>query len=232
MSERTDEELIKIVTVDRNDYQHLAVIAAEEEIKNRSITTTTTEQVENIINTQEKTAATPWPRFFARNFDVWLEICGVCVVLGIASGLYPSSFVAWMFNTPGADKLFDLLCLPVALILDAAIYHFFGNTPGKAILGLKVETFDASPLSFGQYLVRNFKIWVKGLALGFPLINLFTMIYQAKRIWKGQQASYDESANYRVQAQPIGWVRKLSFAVIFFCLLAGMAALTKISGNL
>ena len=52
MSKRTDEELIKIVTVDRNGYQPLAVIAAEEEIKNRNIDTTKIEQVENEFKTE------------------------------------------------------------------------------------------------------------------------------------------------------------------------------------
>lgn len=45
MSKRTDEELIKIVTVGRNDYQPLALEAAEEEIKNRNIDATRIEKV-------------------------------------------------------------------------------------------------------------------------------------------------------------------------------------------
>ena len=45
MSKRTDEELIKIITIDRKDYQPLAVEAAEEEIKNRNIDTTKIEKV-------------------------------------------------------------------------------------------------------------------------------------------------------------------------------------------
>jgi hypothetical protein len=45
MSKRTDEDLIKIVTVDRDGYQPLAVEAAEEEIKKRNIDLTTIEQV-------------------------------------------------------------------------------------------------------------------------------------------------------------------------------------------
>jgi uncharacterized RDD family membrane protein YckC len=50
MSKQTDEELIKIVSVDRNNYQSLAVIAAEEEIKKRRIDTTRFEQVENELS--------------------------------------------------------------------------------------------------------------------------------------------------------------------------------------
>lgn len=45
MSKRTDEELIKIITVDREGYQTLAVETAEEEIKKRNIDTTKIEQV-------------------------------------------------------------------------------------------------------------------------------------------------------------------------------------------
>jgi len=52
MSKRTDEELIKIVTVGRNDYQPLAVEAAEQEIKNRGIDTTTIEQVKIDLTTE------------------------------------------------------------------------------------------------------------------------------------------------------------------------------------
>jgi len=37
MSERTDEELIKIVTIEREDYQPLAIETAENEIKNRKL---------------------------------------------------------------------------------------------------------------------------------------------------------------------------------------------------
>ncbi len=39
MSERTDEELIKIVTTEREDYQPLAIEIAEKEIKKRNIDT-------------------------------------------------------------------------------------------------------------------------------------------------------------------------------------------------
>ncbi len=45
MSKQTDEDLIKIVTVDRNSYQPLAIDAAEEEIKKRNIDTTKIERV-------------------------------------------------------------------------------------------------------------------------------------------------------------------------------------------
>lgn len=134
--------------------------------------------------------ATSWPRFFARIFDVWWEILFVSFVLGTVLGRYSAGFVEWI-NGPGASQLFGILCLPIGLILDAAVYRIIGNTPGKVLLGLKAGTLDGKALSFGKYLGRNFSMWARGLALGFPLINLFTMAHQSGRLGKGQQASYD-----------------------------------------
>ncbi|MFT3902477.1 MAG: RDD family protein [Niabella sp.] len=53
MSEQTDEELIKIVTVDRDRYQPSATETAKEEIKNRKIDARIFEQIKETVETQE-----------------------------------------------------------------------------------------------------------------------------------------------------------------------------------
>jgi uncharacterized RDD family membrane protein YckC/dihydrofolate reductase len=169
--------------------------------------------------------ATRWPRYFARIFDVWWEVLLVSFVLGAVLGWYSASFVEWI-NGPGArSQLLGILCLPIALILDALLYRVIGNTPGKALLGLKVVTLDGKPLSLAQYLGRNFSMWVSGLALGFPFIILFTMANQSRRLGKGQQTSYDEPAGFRVRSKPFGWVRKTAFGSAFAGLFVVMAML-------
>jgi len=115
-----------------------------------------------------------WPRFFARIFDVWWELLLVATILELVLDRYSAGFIEW-FNGPGSGQIFAILCLPIALFLDAILYKVFGNTPGKALSGLKVGTIDGKSLSFPQYLKRNLELWASGLALGVPLINLFTM---------------------------------------------------------
>lgn len=166
-----------------------------------------------------------WPRFFARSFDVWLEMLFVSLSMGFALSLYFIGFVEWI-KGPGASQLFGILCLPIALTLDAFLYRFIGNTPGKALLGLKLTTPEGNPLSFAQYLSRNISMWASGLALGVPLINLFTMASQYRRLGKGLQASYDELEGFRVRAKPSGWLRKTSFGFAFFGLIVIIGALT------
>lgn len=52
MSKHSDHELIKIVTIDKNKYQPLAIEAAEEEIRKRNIDTTKFEQVKVDLTAQ------------------------------------------------------------------------------------------------------------------------------------------------------------------------------------
>ncbi|RWU03920.1 RDD family protein [Pedobacter chitinilyticus] len=54
MSKRTDQELIKIITLDREDYQPLAIEAAEAEIKNRGIDQSLIEESHSKINASAK----------------------------------------------------------------------------------------------------------------------------------------------------------------------------------
>jgi len=59
MSERTDEELIKIVTVEREDYQPIAVEIAEKEIEKRNIDTSEFQEIKDksLNEKQEKDKA-------------------------------------------------------------------------------------------------------------------------------------------------------------------------------
>lgn len=162
--------------------------------------------------------ATRWPRFFARLFDMWWE--SLIVAFSFAWVLYRTSpsFVEWI-SRPGSDTLFGILCLPLVLVLDAIIYTSSGNTPGKALLGLKVGSLRGGKLSFAAYISRNLRLWINGLACGIPFINLFTMGRQSGRISRGLCASYDEVSGDRVRAQPISWLRKTVFVLLFFGLL-------------
>jgi uncharacterized RDD family membrane protein YckC len=86
MSKRTDEDLIKIVTVDRGGYQPLAVEAAEQEIKKRKIDTTKIEQVkvdltakiekQKELNAKQVSALTRFIHFIVDTV-VWLIIVAI-----------------------------------------------------------------------------------------------------------------------------------------------------------
>lgn len=164
-----------------------------------------------------------WARWFARSFDVWWQTGLVAGVLGYVLSHTSPAFLRWL-ETPFGWKLFGLACVPGGLLLDAALHALAGNTPGKALLGLRILTVDGRAPGFRELLGRNLRMWRAGLALGLPAISLFTMARQGLRLRRGVQASYDLN-DFLVRARPIGRLARGVFAVAFAGLFATIVAL-------
>ena len=86
MSKRTDEELVSIVTVKRDEYNPIAVEAAESEIKKRNIHTDTFEEIKEKASIEKEqkqklddSTVGTGVRFlnFLIDFHVWLVIAHV-----------------------------------------------------------------------------------------------------------------------------------------------------------
>lgn len=164
-----------------------------------------------------------WRRWFARSFDVWWQTGLVALVSGSILGHTSPAFLHWL-ETPFGWKLFGLACVPAALVLDAFMAALAGNTPGKALLGLRVVNVDERAPDFIELLGRNLGLWRAGLGLGLPVVSLFTMARQAMRLRKGLSASYDGKL-FEVRVQPVGWCRKTVFAGLFAALLVLIVSL-------
>jgi uncharacterized RDD family membrane protein YckC len=168
--------------------------------------------------------ATRWPRFLARIFDLWWEGMLLSLLAGLVIGRYSAAFLEWIYK-PGSTQLFGVLLIPFSLTLDAVVYALFRNTPGKALLGLRVTNLRGQRLSLTQYLRRNMGIWVAGLGFGVPFATLFTAARQSARLGRGQQASYDESSGARVHGKRLGTLRHSVFGLAFACLFVALAML-------
>lgn len=161
--------------------------------------------------------AKPWPRFFARTFDIWIEFAFLFGFIYLYSIFISSDLLNFYLSN---SFISGALLFPIIFIIDAAIYSVFGNTPGKFMLGLKVGNMHGNKLGFFNYLKRNGYVWLLGYWLGLPVLGV-PMILQWNRIKKGKQAAYDEIMGTRVWAKPIGLVRQSVFA----CLIVSMFGL-------
>jgi len=145
MSSRTDEELIKIVTVNRDDYQPLAIVAAEEEIKRRNLGTTKIEEVENdfLANIEKEKqvdskAVSSLTRFFHSIMDsfVWLTIAYILTSLLV--------LLLSLFGFSQSDESILLIAFTVPLITAVGYYYImeakFQKTVAKFITKTKVVT--------------------------------------------------------------------------------------------
>ena len=168
MSKRTDEELIKIVTIDRDAYQPLAVIAAEREIENRNINTVKVEQVESEFKTKieekkqlnDKTVNS-LIRFvhFIIDTIAWFIIAGILVII-LAGILTVISWGTSEYLNPESESFISLIAYTVFLVSYICYYYImevkYQKTIAKFITKTKVVTNNGSEPDKGDILARTF----------------------------------------------------------------------------
>ncbi len=116
-----------------------------------------------------------WRRLFARLIDVCLSVPATAFVAAVGLVLVNSEWGMWI-QDPTNSTLFALLVAPFAFFLDALIVSIFGNSIGKAILGVQVSCTTGEALAFWPYAKRNLSVWAYGLGLCIPFFSIFTMI--------------------------------------------------------
>lgn len=174
--------------------------------------------------------ASAWRRFFARIFDLWIEM--LVVPIGLAFGLsYAiSGFADWL-SQPGMPLVFGFICVPIALIVDACIARLFGNTPGKALLGIYVldvdENGQAERLDFSAYMKRNFGLWADGMFLSIPFLNIFAFSMQYKRVKNGIPATYDQKYPRTVRMVTNHWLKTAIFVLLFLVVIGIQSAISE-----
>lgn len=138
----------------------------------------------------------PWLRFWARAVDFIL----FTFVMGI---FIPPSAMEWVIRAHiPPEPLLLLLYVP----LEAWMLSKRGSTPGKMLLRIQVRALPGGLPSFRQALLRSFWMYVKGLALAFPIISLFFMAWWKIRLMQSGTTAWDETAETRVEhGEPEGW---------------------------
>lgn len=119
----------------------------------------------------------PWRRFFARNLDLSIYAALVTVVLQLTVHM---NFVR------SGTLLPSILGLLLMTGAETVMLHFWGTTPGKALLGLKILREDGSRLSLEEAAQRTILVMVffgGGLLLGQVPVPLFSLISLGMLIW-------------------------------------------------
>ena len=152
MSERTDEELIKIVTVEREGYNPIAIEAADAEVEKRNIDTSEFEKIREkaIIEKEQKqkvdsNTVSSGIRFlnFLIDFIIWLIITAIFT--------FPLSV------NDGNQMLLGYVIMFATFIGYYAIMEIkFQKTVGKFITKTKVVKINGEKPENGDILSRTF----------------------------------------------------------------------------
>ena len=117
-----------------------------------------------------------------------LSIVGICFVIAAEAAMSPQSTRL----IPSLETLIDL-SVPYFLVLFSlafgyfSLFHFLaGQTPGKMLTGLRVETVEGEALSFGQAFLRSVGGLLQLLPIG--LGYLVILLHPERRGWNDRLA--------------------------------------------
>ena len=157
MSKRTDEDLIKIVTVDRDGYQPLAVEAAEEEIKKRNIDTTKIEQVKTDLTSkieEQKEFDSKKVSSLTRFIHFIVDTIAFFIVTMIFA------FILGLFINPTDQSIMTLIGYLMLAVGFFGYYVFmetkYQKTIGKFITKTKVVNKNGTKPEVGDIVRRTF----------------------------------------------------------------------------
>tara|TARA_R110002051_G_scaffold251672_1_gene311046 strand:- start:4527 stop:5108 length:582 start_codon:yes stop_codon:yes gene_type:complete len=152
MSERTDEELIKIVTVERKGYNPIAIEAADAEVERRNINTSEFEKIKEKATIEKKqkqkvdsNVVSSGIRFlnFIIDFIIWLIIAAI--------------FTFPLSANDGNQMLLGYVIMFATFIGYYAILEIkFQKTVGKFITKTKVVTLNGEKPENGEIISRTF----------------------------------------------------------------------------
>jgi hypothetical protein len=117
-----------------------------------------------------------------------------------------------------------IVLLAIALLIDGLVYSWFGNTPGKALLGLSVVDSTGKRLSPAEYRERNFRLWAPGLGFGFLPLSLIAQSISYRKYKQDGYTAWDLEKGYvvrrgRMQAWKI---------VIFIAVMTGWQMIARV----
>ena len=182
---------------------------------------------------QRPYAFTPWRRLLAFNLDYEL-----CLLL-----LYAVLSLGFHVNITKGSGLLSLLYAYLALMLQVLIepwlLHRFGTTPGKAIMGIYIETESGERPTCAQARARTWKRFWYGLGASIPILGLVRMWQKGYRPCRDCESCAWDSENELVclihdRKAWRGWIMAAAYAgcVAVNVLLSSAAALPPCRGRL
>lgn len=136
----------------------------------------------------------PWRRFWARltDYALWGVPASICLDL-----LFPE----WAARQAAEDMdtfYFALINTGSWIFIEATLIATLGWTPGKKALGITILDSNGTKPGIASALSRASDVWVRGVACGFPLVNLFTMTKAHVDLRDKGRTSWDAAGGFVV----------------------------------
>lgn len=159
----------------------------------------------------------PWRRYFARLLDVSLIRMLFRAVLAVV-------FRVNLANIPDfVDWLLTYVEWAMLIPLEALLLSRFGTTPGKWIMGIRVEHADGRLLPFSHAAQRAWEVFGRGYGYNIPFYEIYRLWRSYKDAKEGDGPEWDY--NVTLVAREYHWGRTAAYiAATVLAVLLGVAA--------
>ena len=161
----------------------------------------------------------PWKRYFARAVDL-LIYRTVWVVL----------FSFTLYGAMKLNLLLAVLTFVLMLVLEPLQLCLFKTTLGKLIFGLRVTNNDGGRLTYGEALQRTWYVFVYGMGLGLPIVELIANFRNYKRCKDSTILYWEDYSN--VVPRKITWKHAVGIPAAAAVWLAIVISIVSLSQQL
>lgn len=161
-------------------------------------------------------AVRPWVRFWARTLDTY--------TFGIAAGATIGLMFPSVFAGETNDQVFGMILLFAWIFAESIFLSTMGTTPGKWLLKTTI-THQSGRISFDDALSRSFKVWWRGMGIGFPIATLITHLVAYKKLKNNGETTWDADSGFTITHERIGALRVIVAIIFFFAFLLFIAAM-------
>ena len=126
----------------------------------------------------------PWRRYFARWLDYKIILVCLQLLLVVIIRIRPFG--------EGALRILNYFSLFAAVPILAVMLHYFGTTPGKWMVGIRLESIRGGKLSGGEALDREGKLVWHAMGLFIPILHLWKIYHGYRNETQGVPQVWNE----------------------------------------
>lgn len=166
-------------------------------------------------------AYNPWQRFWARGLDLGLADLVAVTVLSLVF-----HFSGYTINSTLANLVSTILAWLVVLVAEPTFLALWGTTPGKWLLGLRLEDDYGGKLTWGAGFLRCWGVLVAGFGMYIPIYSLWRGWKCYKTCQEKEPLLYDQETRYYSRVGD-RWYWRALIAVALTLAMAGAAVLVS-----
>lgn len=145
-------------------------------------------------------------RLLARFFDYSLFLFGLLIIRRISGTHFPKDLFEYMIP-------FEYFAwIPI----ETTLLCLFGTTPGKFLLRTKIQHGRKSRFDFVTAMRRSFNVWLRGLGMGIPVVNIFCMLVASSKLRIMGMTSWDREDHIIIAHYPVSQLRVIITCAITF----------------